>query len=161
MLNGSDLAALRPGRLLAIDLGTKRVGIAVTDELRITVTPVDRIERRSWKELLRQIAALIESYDARALIIGLPLNMDGSKGPAAAEAARLAENFRKSLSVPVFLQDERLTSMAAAEEMKELGLSPAEIGRRVDSHSAALIMRDFLAQARILPEDETGLVDAT
>lgn len=139
----------KPGRLLALDLGTKRVGVAMTDELQITVTPLERLERSNWKDLLRRVNALVESYDARALVIGLPLNMDGSQGPAAADAVRIAENFRKSLSVPVFLQDERLTSLAAESEMKDRGLAPDEITRRVDSESAATILRDFLATRRL------------
>jgi putative Holliday junction resolvase len=142
-----DIEAVPPGRLLAVDLGAKRVGIAVSDELRIAVTALERLERRSWKDLLKRVAAIIESYDARALIIGLPLSLDGTKGQAADEAARIAENFRKSLSVPVFLQDERLTSLAAESEMRTQGLDHEEIGRRIDSESAAVILRDFIAQA--------------
>ena len=134
------------GRLLAIDLGAKRVGIAVSDELRITVSALERIERRSWKDLLSRVAAIIESYDARALIIGLPLNLDGTKGPAAAEAVRIGENFRKSLSVPVFLQDERLTSLAAESEMRTRGVRRGELAQRIDSESAAIILRDFIDQ---------------
>jgi len=139
------VTATPSGRLLAIDLGTKRVGLAITDELQISVTPLERLERRSWKELLRRVTAMVESYDARALIIGLPLNMDGTNGAAAADAGRIAENFRKSLSVPVFLQDERLTSVAAESKMRECEVAPKEIDRRVDSESAAIILRDFLA----------------
>jgi len=135
------------GRLLSLDLGAKRVGIAVSDELRITVTAIELLERRSWKDLLKRVAAIIESYDARALIIGLPMNLDGSKGQAADEAARIAENFRKSLNVPVFLQDERLTSLAAESEMRTQGLDQEEIRRRVDSEAAAIILRDFISQA--------------
>lgn len=138
------IAAVPSGRLIAIDLGAKRVGLAVSDELRITVSAVGRLERRSWKDLFSRVAAFIESYDARALIIGLPLNFDGTKGPAADEAARIAENFRKSLSVPVFLQDERLTSLAAESEMKTQGLGNEEIRQQVDSESAAIILRDFI-----------------
>ena len=133
------------GRLLAIDLGAKRVGIAVTDELQVTVTPLERLERRSWKDLLRRLAAMVASYDARALIIGLPLNMDGTRGVAAEDAVRIAENFRKSLSVPVFLQDERLTSLAAESKMRDRGVAPEEIAQRLDSESAAIILSDFLA----------------
>ena len=140
-------AAVPPsGRLIAIDLGAKRVGLAVSDELRITVTPLERIERRSWKDLLSRVAAIIESYDARALIIGLPLNLDDSSGPAAGEATRIAENFRKSLNVPVFLQDERLTSLAAESAMRQQGLDHEEIRKLVDSESAAIILRDFIDQ---------------
>ncbi len=132
------------GRLLALDLGAKRVGVAISDELRITVTPLQRLERHSWKDLLRQVATLVESYDARALIIGLPLNMDGTRGDAAEDALRIAENFRKSLNVPILLQDERLTSVAAESEMKSRGLATDEVMRKVDSESAAIILRDFL-----------------
>lgn len=139
-----DSRKIRSGRLLAIDLGAKRVGLAVTDELQITVTPLETIERRSWKELLRRVAAVVESYDARALIIGLPLNMDGTSGRAAEDASRIAKNFRKSLSVPVFLQDERLTSLAAESDLRAQGVNAGEIARRVDSESAAIILRDFL-----------------
>jgi len=133
------------GRLLALDLGAKRVGVAVSDELRISVHPVPPIKRRSWKDLLRRVAAIIESYDARGLVIGLPLSLDGTEGSAAHEARAVAEKFQKSLSVPVYLQDERLTTVAATERLKAEGRSAAEIGRRVDSESAAVILRDFFA----------------
>src|SRR5215468_3810321 len=105
--------AKQSGRLLALDLGTKRVGVAVSDELRLTVRPLTILDRRSWKSLLREVTNQIESLDVAGLVVGLPLNMDGSEGPAAVEARRLVDNFRRSLSVPVYLQDERLTSEAA------------------------------------------------
>jgi putative Holliday junction resolvase len=136
-----------PGRLIAIDLGAKRVGVAVSDELQLTVTPLERIERRSWKDLLRRVSAIIESYDARALVIGLPLSLDGTESSAAEEAKRIAENFRKSLRVPVFLQDERLTTFAAESEMKSQGMNASEVEKRVDSESAAIILRDFITEA--------------
>jgi len=132
------------GRLVALDLGAKRVGVAVSDELQIAVTPLPFIERRSWKDLLRRVAVIIEGYDARGLVIGLPLSLDGSDGEAAQEARRLAENFRRSLNVPVYLQDERLTTFAAGEQLKSEGVPPGEIENRVDSESAALILRDFI-----------------
>ena len=103
------------------------------------------IIRRSWKDLLRQVAATIEAYDARGLVVGLPLNLDGTEGPAAAEAKRLAENFRRSLDVPVYLQDERLTSIAAVDELKSRGHKISNIHADVDSESAAIILRDFLS----------------
>ncbi|HMH43652.1 MAG TPA: Holliday junction resolvase RuvX [Pyrinomonadaceae bacterium] len=135
-----------PGRLMAIDLGAKRVGVAVSDELLMTVTPLERIERRSWKDLLRRVAALIDDYDARALVIGLPLSLDGTESNAAQEAKRLAENFRKSLSVPVYLQDERLTTAAAESELRSRGVRANEVEKRIDSESAAIILRDFIAE---------------
>jgi len=131
------------GRLLALDLGTKRIGVAVSDELRITVNPLPPIERRSWKDLLRRVAAVIESYDARGLVIGLPLSLDGSEGPAARDARGVAEKFQRSLSIPVHMQDERLTTFAATAQLKTAGRSDQQIEREVDSEAAALILRDF------------------
>ena len=137
-----------PGRLVALDLGTKRVGVAVSDELRITARPLPFIERRSWKDLLRQVAVTIETYDACGLVIGLPLNMDGSGGPAAAEAERLAANFRRSLSVPVYLQDERLSSVDATHMIRSERVDKKELETRIDSEAAAIILRDFMAGSR-------------
>ena len=126
------------GRLLALDLGTKRVGVAVSDELRLTVRPLTILERRSWKHLLSDVTEQIESLDVTGLVVGLPLNMDGSDGPAAAEARRLAQNFRRSLSVPVYVQDERLTT----EEARWRTSNSAEAA--VDAEAAAVILQDFL-----------------
>jgi putative holliday junction resolvase len=132
------------GRLLALDPGAKRVGLAVSDELRITVKPLPFIERRSWKKLLERIASLVEAYDARALVIGLPLSLDGSEQTAAQEARALAEKFRRSLPIPVYLQDERLTTAEAWSEIKARGLSAEQGKRQVDSAAAAVILRDFI-----------------
>ena len=133
-----------PGRLLAIDLGVKRIGVAVCDELRISIRPLSTIERRSWKELLRRVLALINTYDAKALVIGLPLRLDGEEGQASKEARTIADKFRLSLGVPVYLQDERLTTFAAESAMKSDGRSELEIERQVDSEAAAIILRDFI-----------------
>ena len=140
-----------PGRLIAIDLGAKRIGVAVSDELQMTVTPLERVERRSWKDLLRRVAALIDDYDARALVIGLPLSLDGTESDAAQEAKRIAENFRRSLHVPIYLQDERLTTVAAESELKSRGVRASEGEKQIDSEAAAIILRDFIA-AKALAE---------
>ena len=143
-ISGADNLPATTGRLVALDLGAKRVGVAVSDELRLTANPLPFIERRSWKDLLRRVAEIIEAYDARGLVIGLPLGLDGSENDAARQARRLAENFRRSLNVPVYLQDERLTTFAAEEKLKSEGVRPGEIENKVDSESAALILRDFI-----------------
>jgi putative Holliday junction resolvase len=135
------------GRLLALDLGAKRVGLAVSDELRISVNPLPAIERRSWKDLLRRVAAVIQSYDARGLVIGLPLSLDGTDGSAAREARATAEKFRRSLCVPVYLQDERLTTVEATAQLKAAGRTADEIKRQVDSESATVILSDFISRA--------------
>jgi putative pre-16S rRNA nuclease len=136
----------RAGRLLALDLGERRVGVAVSDELRITVRPLPPLQRTSWKRLLSTVAATLKSFDARGLVLGLPLRLDGTEGEAAFEARRIARNFQLSLRVPVYLQDERLTSREAEQVLRDEGHAREELRRRVDSEAAAIILRDFLAR---------------
>jgi putative Holliday junction resolvase len=134
------------GRLLSLDLGTKRVGVAVSDELQLTAQPLPPLRRSNWKTLLRQISDLRHSFDAQGVVIGLPLNLDGTEGSAAQEARRIARNLSLSLPVPVHLQDERLTSRAAEESLRAAGLSGQELNARLDSEAAAIILLDFISQ---------------
>ncbi len=136
--------APRNGRLLALDLGMKRVGVAVSDELQFTVRPVCVLERLAWKKFLKQIIAFLDRFDAVGLVLGLPYNTDGTESEMSREARRLARNFSLSISVPVFLHDERLTSYEAKGYLTKLGLSEKEIWERVDSEAAAIILSDFL-----------------
>jgi putative Holliday junction resolvase len=136
------------GRLLSLDLGTKRVGVAVSDELRLTVQPLPPLRRSNWKTLLRQISELRHSFDAQGVVIGLPLKLDGTEGDAAQEARRIARNLSLSLPVPVHLQDERLTSRAAEETLRAAGVRGRALDARIDSEAAAIILRDFIAHAR-------------
>jgi len=133
------------GRLLALDLGTKRVGVAISDELQITITPVGSITRKSWKDLLSKITALIDSYKPTAIVIGLPVRLDGSEGTAAATTRETADKFRRSLSLPVYLQNESLTTVEAESHLKARGKKINEIANENDSEAAAIILRDFLA----------------
>jgi putative Holliday junction resolvase len=140
-----DTSAPQTGRLLALDLGGRRIGVAVSDELRLTVSPQTPLSRTNWKQLLLDVDAALKSFDAKGLVIGLPLNMDGSEGFAAQEARRLAANFEKSLSVPVYLQDERLTSREAEAALRAAKHTEREIRGLLDSEAAGIILRDFIA----------------
>ncbi|MBA3248554.1 MAG: Holliday junction resolvase RuvX [Pyrinomonadaceae bacterium] len=134
-----------PGRLLALDLGAKRIGVAISDELRLTVRPLPLLHRTNWKELLRAVAELGENFDAQELVIGLPLDMDGAENAATREARRLAHNFELSLKVPVHLQDERLTSHFAELSLRQDNIAQDKLKERVDSAAAVLILKDFLS----------------
>jgi len=138
------LRAPKSGRLLALDLGTKRIGVAVSDELQFTVRPLYVIERKGWKKVLKQVVAVLEEFDAVGLVLGLPYNSNGSESEMSLEARRLARNFSLSVDVPVLLMDERLTSYEAKGYLTKLGLSEKEIWERVDSEAAAIILSDFL-----------------
>jgi putative Holliday junction resolvase len=136
-----------PGRLLALDLGARRVGVAVCDEMHISVRVLPAIRRSSWKKLVSAVARLAEELDAAALVVGLPLRLDGTEGDAALETRRLARNFELTLRLPVHLHDERLTSRAAEEVLRDANLSDADRAARIDSEAAATILRDFISQA--------------
>ena len=144
--NISDISRLSSeGRIIALDLGTKRVGVAICDELQVTVRPLEVVPRRSWKELLKKISSFIEEFDAIALVLGLPYNFDGSENEMSAEARRLARNFSLSLEIPVFLQDERLSSKSAKQNLFDRGISEREIIKQIDAEAASIILSDFLA----------------
>ena len=139
-------ASCAPGRrLLGLDLGHKRVGVAVSDESWLTVRPLQAVPRKSWKELLRTVSEIVRSFDAQALVLGLPLSLDGTVGKAAEDTRRLARNFRLSLDIPVFMQDERLTSREAEERLMSEGHSFDTLRDEVDSRAAAIILEDFIS----------------
>ena len=132
------------GPILALDLGEKLVGTAVSDERLITTKRLSPLKRSSWKKLLQDIRNLVERFDAKTIVVGLPLRMDGTEGDAAQNVRRLASNLAKSVVLPVYLQDERLTSFSATENLKAEGLKPEDIPALVDGEAAATILRDFL-----------------
>src|SRR5829696_5791016 len=110
-------------RMLAIDLGTKNIGTAVSDSLGITVRPVETIRVSSLDRSLERLKFLVEDLEVEAVVVGLPFKMDGTRGEAAAKAERFAARLRAALSVPVYTQDERLTSYEAEERMIERGFT--------------------------------------
>jgi putative Holliday junction resolvase len=129
---------------MAIDPGMKKIGIAVSDETRTVTRGLPIIRRGAWKKLVAELAAVIAELDARALVVGLPLNFDGSESEMSAEARRIARNLSLSLPVPVFLQDERTTTYEARGRLWREEVSDAEMRRRLDSEAAAIILGDFI-----------------
>jgi putative Holliday junction resolvase len=144
----ADLSQVPPqGRILAFDPGTIRIGVAVCDELRVTTRPLPRIERTSWKKLLSIIKDLVAEFDAVAVVVGLPLESDGSDGPMTLEARDMARKIALSLAIPVLFQDERVTSYEAKHRLWSAGKSLQESRHLVDSEAAAIILEDFLANS--------------
>ncbi|MEP7075363.1 MAG: Holliday junction resolvase RuvX, partial [Acidobacteriota bacterium] len=134
------------GRLIGLDPGTKRIGMAICDETRTVSRPLSIIERSSWKKLLLAVKGIISEFDAAALVIGLPLNTDGSESEMSAEARELARKFGLSLNVPVFLQDERVSTYEARGRVwRSRSSTPSEY---VDSEAARVILEDFMDRIR-------------
>ncbi len=132
-------------RVLAVDLGSKNIGTAISDALGLTVRPVETFRRSSDKRDISRLKSLAEDLEAEAVVVGLPLRMDGSVGDAATAAMRFAEKLRTRVSVPVFTQDERLTSYEADQLMIERGFRSDKRRARSDEFAAMIIQQDFLS----------------
>jgi putative Holliday junction resolvase len=135
-------------RYLAIDPGDKRTGLAVGDDETNIVTPIGAIVHGSDNERLALLRKAVEQQQPDALVVGLPLNMDDTEGPAARKARALGDQLRDVFDLPVHLVDERLTSYQADQQMSQSGLTHAQKKARRDALAAAAILRDFLEQKR-------------
>ncbi len=139
-------------RYLAIDLGEKRTGIAVGDDITGIASPIETIQASTPDLLFKGFERVIEEQGPDALVLGVPLNMDGSEGPGVTKARELAKELTARFGLPVHLYDERLTSAAADEKMAQSGLTRGQKKARRDALAAAEILRGFLA-ARNIQED--------
>lgn len=142
----TDLPAFpRSGTLIGIDPGSKTLGVASTDRSRLIASPVETIAR--GRRLGTALDRLFEIYDDRravGLVIGLPLNMDGSEGPRAQSARALAHHILQRRDVPVFMQDERLSTAEAERVMLEADLTRRRRAELIDASAAAIILKAAL-----------------
>jgi len=130
--------------IAAIDLGRRRIGVAVTDAAAMGAHPVGIVERRALKHDLDAIAAMLRDRHVSTIVVGLPLNMDGSEGPAANSARKFAERLREVLAVEVEMFDERLTSFEARERLADM---PSRKGTRktgLDALAAVVILEGWM-----------------
>jgi putative Holliday junction resolvase len=133
-----------PQRVIAIDLGTRRIGVAVTDGLGITAQPHALIPRRGGQRDLEAIAAVVRAQDAGRVVLGLPLDPDGEHGRAARSVEAFAARLRATLDVPVELIDESFSTVEAEEVLLAADLSRARRREVVDKVAAAVILRRWL-----------------
>lgn len=135
------------GRILAIDYGSRRMGLAVSDLLGITAQGLETLERRNKRRDFEYLEKLVGDYQVREIVVGYPLHMSGDKGPQSEKVAQFAEELREKLNLPVHLWDERLTSAEANRVLREAEVSIQKRARAVDRMAAVLILQSFL-QAR-------------
>lgn len=135
-------------RYLAIDLGEKRTGLAVGDDGTGIASPVGVINTTGQDERIRQLGLAIEEHGPDALVLGVPLNMDGSDSPGVTKAKAFADELTRRFGLMVHLFDERLTSVEADEQMAQSGLTHGQKKARRDALAAAAILRGFLAGLR-------------
>ncbi len=133
-------------RVLAIDYGTKAIGIAISDELRLTVRPLTTLYPRQHKrqQIIEQIAHLTVEYEVSQIVVGLPIRMDGTIGDAAQCVQAFVAELQTALALPILTQDERLTSREAEVMMRELGFDIRKRKEKSDEYAAAIILRDYL-----------------
>ncbi|MSO19327.1 MAG: Holliday junction resolvase RuvX [Acidobacteria bacterium] len=146
-------------RILAIDLGERRMGLALSDPLHITAQGLPTAERRNKREDMNFIKSLLKKHAASLVVLGHPINMDGSHGPRAEHAERFAASLAKHAGVRVELWDERLTSVEAHHLMRDSGLGHQQRGKNVDQMAATLLLQNYLESERM--KAGTGFDQAT
>ena len=134
-------------KYLAIDYGTKRTGLAICDAAETIASPLTVIHGR--RDLLKKIADIAEKEDVEAVVLGLPLNMDGSRGTQAELVLEFAGQLKKYLDIPIHFQDERLSSFGAERKLATAGLTRAKAKKRLDAVAAAEILQAFLDNKHI------------
>ena len=133
-------------RLMALDYGTRAIGVAISDELKLTVRPLTTIrrERQSRSRVIELITTLVAEQEVETLVVGLPLRMDGTAGDAAERVMRFIRELQSKLQIPVVPYNERLTSREADEILRERGADARERRARSDEIAAAIILQDYL-----------------
>ncbi len=134
-------------RLIGLDLGSKRIGVSICDDKQLIATPLKTINRNSLKELIDELRLVINENDIKGIIIGNPLNMDGSSGRSAQSVKDAAENIEKHLKIPICLWDERLSTVGAFNLSSELDINVSKREKKIDENAAAFILQgalDFL-----------------
>jgi len=136
------------GRVLGLDVGTRRIGIAVTDPLGITAQGLETLQRRNKRHDFEQLRRVIQQYEVKEIVVGLPLRMSGVEGIQAEKMQAFAEDLRKHFGLPVHLFDERLTSAEANRILRETELSIEKRGKAVDRMAAVLILQGWMERQR-------------
>ena len=144
-------------RLMAIDYGERSVGVAISDELQLTVRPLTTIRREKEKfaPVIRRISELVAENGIATLVVGLPLNMDGTRGAAVERVESFISELRRSVLIPIVTVDERLTSHEADRMLRDMGVGPRERRARSDEYAAMIILQDYIDGQKRLPLSET------
>lgn len=131
-------------RVIGIDLGSKRIGIAVSDQTRTISSALKTLDVKSTKSSLNSIADIVSYYDAKKVVIGLPLNMDGTKGPAAEKALDFAQRLKARVEAEVLTFDERLTTRQGERILISADMSRKKRRRSIDKLAAQIMLQAYL-----------------
>ena len=157
------MAERMTGRILALDVGAKRIGVAVSDELGLLATPRTVIQRRSTEAALDEIVRLAQIEEASLVVVGLPVSFDGQLHGQAQTVQRFGERLRRRLAaldaldalgkpgvpgIPLVYADEMLSTVRAEERLRAVGMRPQRIRERIDAEAAAVILEEYLERRR-------------
>ena len=135
-------------RLLGLDLGSKRIGVSICDERQSIATPFKTLNKINTDKIIVDIKEIIEENDIGGIVIGNPINMDGSLGPSAQSVSDIAKNISKSVNVPVCLWDERLSTVGAFNLSSQLDINVSKRVKNIDQNAAAFILQGAIDYLR-------------
>ena len=138
----------RKSRLLGIDPGKKRVGLAISDEDKLVSTPLKTIVKKNNSDLVKEIKEIIGENNIKGIVVGNPINMDGSKGPSAQSANDFAKYLSNNISIPVTMWDERLSSEAAFNLSSNLDINTSKKVEKLDQNAASFILQGAIDYIR-------------
>ena len=134
-------------RLIGLDLGSKRIGVSICDDKQLIATPLKTINRNSLTDLIDELRLIINENNIKGIIVGNPLNMDGSSGRSAQSVKDTTKNIEKNLDIPICLWDERLSTVGAFNLSSQLDINVSKREKKIDENAAAFILQgalDFL-----------------
>jgi len=144
MVSGHNVPANHAGRILGLDVGARRIGLAVSDPLGITAQGLATLERRNRRFDLEEIRKLLERYEVQEIVVGNPLRMSGQSGTQAGKMATFADQLRRTFTIPVHLWDERLSTAEAHRLLDETEIRDSRRKEVIDKMAAVLILQSFL-----------------
>ena len=134
-------------RLIGLDLGSKRIGVSICDEKQLIATPLKTINRITLNQLISDLKAIIDEYNIKGIIIGNPINMDGSSGRSAQSVKDTSQKIEEKIKIPICLWDERLSTVGAFNLSSQLDINVSKREKKIDENAAAFILQgalDFL-----------------
>ena len=134
-------------RLIGLDLGSKRIGVSICDDKQLIATPLKTINRNSLKDLVDELRLIVDENDIKGIIIGNPLNMDGSSGRSTQSVKDTSQKIEENINIPICLWDERLSTVGAFNLSSQLDINVSKREKKIDENAAAFILQgaiDFL-----------------
>jgi len=131
-------------RIIGLDLGTKRIGVSICDENQSIATPFKTLIKKDTKQFINEIKEIVDENDVKAIIIGNPINMDGSQGKSSQSVKDVAKNISKFINLPICLWDERLSTIGAFNLSSQLDINVSKREKNIDKNAAAFILQGAL-----------------